>query len=44
MYPFFVKEESIIDKLFERATASYYTNIQLITDENDTRSCLTVWG
>ncbi len=40
----FVKEESIIDKLFERATASYYTNIQLITDENDTRSCLTVWG
>jgi len=40
----FSKDESITHKLFVRAKNFHYTNINYITNENDTRTSLTVWG
>lgn len=40
----FSKDESITHKLFVRAKNFHYTNINYITNENDTLTSLTVWG
>ena len=39
-----LKEQQMIRNLFERAEALGYTNIKLLTDENETDSLFTVWG
>lgn len=36
-----LKEQQMIDKFFERAESNGYTNIEFLTDENDTDS---LWG
>lgn len=39
-----LKEQRIVHKFFERAEALGYSNIKLLTDENDTSKLFSVWG